>query len=1147
MGVPAYFRWISEKYPNIMATCIEQTSYDASDGTFLPVDASAPNPNGVEFDNLYLDMNGIIHPCTHPEDGPAPTTEFGMFEAVCKYIDRIFAIVRPRKLIYLAIDGVAPRAKINQQRSRRFRSAQEAKEKQQMAKQLRDDWRKLGLRVTSDSTREGSQSPSDEKLSAEDNDVNLDPTSFVDTPFDSNVITPGTPFMSRLAVALRNYINERILTSPSWRDLVVIFSDASVPGEGEHKIAEFIRRERAHSGYDPNLRHVMYGLDADLIMLALATHEVNFTILREEVFPKRGGQHASNGTPSSQPSSHQPNSNAQSDAIPQTDAGTDQAVQLLSALGGRKPFHFLHVHVLREYLDYEFSHDIEAEIAMVKGDCELAYDLERVLDDFVFLCFFVGNDFLPHLPTLDIREGAIEFLIELYKTEFVHTGYLTSPGGDIDFAAVRKLLVKTGEREDEIFQQRTFRERVHAERTARDKREKRAADEMNQSDVLDSSLNPSDSKKRPALGQGSDEPVLEQTVKLGGKASGQVGTPQGRASVNATLASAFRRTRGTDIKEKHSKGDDTQSKSNVAPEKTDVTLPVVKKSESEFKEVLKQRIRDKNEIVPTDTVKLGEPGWKKRYYLQKFGWDENHDAEKKMLLRKYVEGLHWVMKYYYFGCISWGWYYPYHYSPFASDLVECDLTTKDIVMELGTPFEPFTQLQAVMPASSGRLVLPKCYADLMSDSRSPIIDYYPEDFPTDLNGKRYAWQGVALLPFIDENRLRNAIDPLQHLLTDEERQRNSFGHCYVMVHRDSLLGQESQSRSANDAGELKKIPRKAANGFLFGHRTYPLKEYGGHTAPVLTLRFELPSQAPHASHILPSATRLSSIVSEFDKAKSRGQGWRASRHGPLGRAAQDLIVSRQQRMSGRGRWRARGRGRGRDWGHGRGEGSGFGNQGRTGTGYKRHSWPGQRNGNASAYGGTEASGIDNRFNILQQAPCAAYAGGAAQGGRGRGRSWTSDPRNQNYNNDARNAHWGTHAYDYGESRGGRRVWNGHSHPWTGHYHGATGNATANYYGAGGNNYYNQASSYYDQGSSTYNTNIRRSSRQYRYNNYRQSYQYDGEGGNYQYGAGVARGRDGQGQGRAGGLAGPTAANLRQTRGGRGNTHRQSRYPNNAPG
>jgi 5'-3' exoribonuclease 2 len=179
-----------------------------------------------------------------------------MYENVTKYIDRLVAAVRPRRLLFLAIDGVAPRAKMNQQRSRRFRAAQEVKEKKEMKETIIKDMLALGY----------------------------DPPEPESDPWDSNVITPGTSFMANISHYLRFYILRKINSNEGiWRGLTVVLSDASEPGEGEHKIMSFIRNQRNQKGYDPNQHHVLHGLDADLIMLALATHEARFTVLREKV------------------------------------------------------------------------------------------------------------------------------------------------------------------------------------------------------------------------------------------------------------------------------------------------------------------------------------------------------------------------------------------------------------------------------------------------------------------------------------------------------------------------------------------------------------------------------------------------------------------------------------------------------------------------------------------------------------------------------------------------------------------------------------------------------------------------------------------------------------------------------------------------
>lgn len=119
MGIPGFFKWLTEQVPQI--------SHDArfrhEDEEEGKQDATLPNPNNIEFDNLYIDINGILHTCSHPDDKSLIPTSLEQLKAeIFKYLDRVFDTIRPRNLLFIAVDGVAPRAKLNQQRIRRFLS-----------------------------------------------------------------------------------------------------------------------------------------------------------------------------------------------------------------------------------------------------------------------------------------------------------------------------------------------------------------------------------------------------------------------------------------------------------------------------------------------------------------------------------------------------------------------------------------------------------------------------------------------------------------------------------------------------------------------------------------------------------------------------------------------------------------------------------------------------------------------------------------------------------------------------------------------------------------------------------------------------------------------------------------------------------------
>ncbi|KAJ2817808.1 exonuclease II Exo2, partial [Coemansia erecta] len=149
-------------------------------------------------------------------------------------------------------------------------------------------------------------------------------------------------------------------------------------------------------------------------------------------------------------------------------------------------------------------------------------------------------------------------------------------------------------------------------------------------------------------------------------------------------------------------------------------------------------------------------------------------ASVEPMCRSYIGTLQWVLQYYYHGCQSWSWYYPFHYAPCISDL--CAGLEAYAIDNFGSdvPYTPYEQLMSVLPPYSRKL-LPSVLRPLMVDIHSPIRDLYPTSFSVDMNGKKMPWEAVVLIDFVDIDRIRAAMKPKLAELNEDEQRRNSRG------------------------------------------------------------------------------------------------------------------------------------------------------------------------------------------------------------------------------------------------------------------------------------------------------------------------------------------------------------------------------------
>ncbi|CDK28161.1 unnamed protein product [Kuraishia capsulata CBS 1993] len=648
-----------------------------------------------EFDNLYLDMNSILHTCTHSNDDHLSSmSDEQMYSSIFAYIDHLFNTIQPRKVFYMAIDGVAPRAKMNQQRARRFRTALEAEEAMQKA------------------VKEGLELPKEE-------------------PFDSNAITPGTEFMAKLTTNLKFYIHQKVSSDANWQGIEVILSGHEVPGEGEHKIMEYIRTLKSQPGYEANVRHCVYGLDADLIMLGLVTHEPHFALLREEVVfgPRK------------------------------TVASSDLTKQ---------NFYLLHLSLVREYLQLEFQ-DMEEQISF-------EYDFERMLDDFILIMFVVGNDFLPHLPDLHLNKGAFPLLIENFKNALRQTDGYLNEFGKINMKRLGVWLKILSKFEQENFEKvdvdvdwfNMKLENISLEGNKKRERmgklllvkQQRKFVGLIKPWILSVYANDLD------VAALKEDPSKVPTLPLPSKFFG--------SELNMEFVRQFALDVGILIIHSKSAGQ------YVA--RLDIDGIAEDLDEDAITDLRKTIKRYETSVLVEDEETLEEEhdfyndkfvAWRNKYYKEKLGFTLKDEVEMAEFTGNYVEGLQWVLSYYYEGVQSWPWYFKYHYAPRISD-VAIGLEKK-IEFNKGEPFTPFQQLMAVLPARS-RFLIPACLRPLMTEETSPIHDFYPDKVDVDMNGKNASWEAVIKISFVDPDRLIEAMKPYLDKLSPEEKVRNSRGN-----------------------------------------------------------------------------------------------------------------------------------------------------------------------------------------------------------------------------------------------------------------------------------------------------------------------------------------------------------------------------------
>ena len=332
MGIPSYFSHIIRNYKGIIKLLTPELRSSESQQSYM---------------HLFMDSNSIIYDCVHSMESPTNST---IIDNVIVKIDEYIKKINPSNTIYIAFDGVAPFAKMKQQRNRRYKT-------NYINKILgkTDKW-------------------------------------------NTNNITPGTEFMDELSRRIT-----RELKPKNYRAKHFYISTPNEVGEGEHKIFDYIRKNPCI-----NDDVYIYGLDSDLFMLSIFNCQYyrNCFIFRE---------------------------------------APEFIRELLEKEPSKNDMYLIDTNMLQM--------GILAQMGYHKSSTLPHHEQERaIIYDYVFICFFLGNDFLPMFPSLNIRTKGIERIMRTYRKIHKQGQYMIKNDG-INWPMVRLFINELAKNEEEYMRE----------------------------------------------------------------------------------------------------------------------------------------------------------------------------------------------------------------------------------------------------------------------------------------------------------------------------------------------------------------------------------------------------------------------------------------------------------------------------------------------------------------------------------------------------------------------------------------------------------------------------------------------------------------------------------------------------------------------